>query len=51
MLNCGARIDLTKFWFLQEGQKIEVLLVDSYRPIHHSNVLCGNRSSHLTPDC
>jgi hypothetical protein len=43
LLNCGARIDLTKQWFLQEGQKIEVLLIDSYRPINHNNVLFGNK--------
>jgi len=38
MLNCGALIDWTEFWFTDETKDIQTYVIDSHRPYHHNNV-------------
>jgi hypothetical protein len=43
LLNCGARVDLTDKWFFTESDDILVVLMDSHRPIYHTNVHFDSR--------
>ena len=40
-LNCGGKLDLTKFWFYQQQaeNQITAFLLDSHRPFNHNNVI------------
>lgn len=49
-INCGGYVDLPSKWFLQEDQKVKVVVMDSHRPIHHSNLNCNNKKLVIIDD-
>lgn len=38
LINLGAIIDLSEFWFSEESNKIRCYVFDHNRPIHHNNI-------------
>jgi hypothetical protein len=34
----GAAIDLTQYWFAEEKSEITAYVLDSHRPIMHTNI-------------